>query len=398
MRVSNRFRREAVTDDVMQVSLAGIVVCAGLLLIGWCLRAPLMVALLASFAFGSTAVVSLAALGGSSPLIFTVLALVLLLSIFVRKATFNDLVVVFMEQRAAWIVFGLTFYVCLSAVLLPRLFAGQTAAFVPARTSGRVFEVPLAPVPGNVTQTCYFALGALTFLALSVLLLREANLEKIRRGFLAWCVLHAGLGLVDIVSKLAGAGDILQPIRTAAYALVTDVEEAGFSRIAGGYSEASGFGVATLAALAFAFTYWRRTRSLPVLALAIVLLVLLMLCTSTTAYVGLAIVSIPVIIALTRSMLAGRLARGDLVLLALAVFAVVIVLSIDLYDEHGFSPVVQLFESTILNKPLSASAQERAYWNMKSLQSFADTLGLGIGFGSSRSSSWIIAVVSQIGL
>ena len=41
---------------------------------------------------------------------------------------------------------------------------------------------------------------------------------------------------------------------------------------------------------------------------------------------------------------------------------------------------------------------ERAYWNTKSLQSFVDTSGLGIGFGSSRASSWPIAVISQLGL
>jgi hypothetical protein len=382
----------------MQVSLVGFAVSACLLLVGYCLRAPLIVALMSSFAFGSTAVVTLTALGGSSPLVFTLFAVVLLLFVLIRRTTLGDLALVFAEYRAAWIAVGLMFYVCLSAVLLPRLFAGQTSAFVPARAIGQVIEVPLRPVAGNVTQTSYFVLGVLTFLALSVLLLRHANLQNMQRGFFAWCTLHAALGLADFTSKLLGAGDVIEPIRTAAYALATDVEEAGFSRIAGGYSEASAFGAATLAALAFAFTYWRGTRSSPALALSIVLVVLLVLCTSTTAYVGAVIISVPLILALGRSTLAGRYSRDDLVLFALAVLAVVIALSIYLYNDRQFDPFVQLFKSTILDKPLSASAHERTYWNLASLQSFLDTGGLGVGFGSSRASSWIIAVISQIGL
>jgi hypothetical protein len=382
----------------MQVSAVGLLVCVGLLLLGYCLRAPLIVALLASLAFGTTAVVTLDSLGSSSPLIFILFAFLFSLSVLARKTTLHELGALLAKSQAAWIVCSLTVYAWLSAALLPRLFAGQTNAFVPARAAGRIVEVPLGPVPGNITQTAYFALGAITFLALSVFLAQGANLIKIRRSFFAWCILHAGLGMADLAGKLVGAGDILDPIRTANYTLLTEDEAAGFSRIAGGYSEASGFGTATLACLAFTFTYWRRTRSSIALALSIVLLFLLVICTSTTAYVGVTIISLPLVISLGRSALAGRLYREDLLLLALVLLVIVTVLSIDLYNERQFDPLVQLFETTVLNKSLSLSAQERTYWNLVSLQSFVDTLGLGVGFGSSRSSGWIIAVISQIGL
>jgi hypothetical protein len=51
----------------------------------------------------------------------------------------------------------------------------------------------------------------------------------------------------------------------------------------------------------------------------------------------------------------------------------------------------------IFEKAGSASGQERGYWNYISLKSFADTLGLGVGIGSSRASSWLVAVISQLG-
>src|SRR5262249_9884467 len=90
--------------------------------------------------------------------------------------------------------------------------------------------------------------------------------------------------------------------------------------------------------------------------------------------------------------------REDLMLLVLVLLVIVTVLSIYLYNERQFAPIVQLFETTVLNKSSSVSAQERTYWNLVSLQSFVDTLGLGVGFGSSRASGWIVAVISQIGL
>src|SRR5262245_26795481 len=103
----------------MQVSLAGFAVCAGLLLIGYCLRATLIVALMGSFAFGSTAIGTLTMLGGSSPLVFTLIAFILLLFVLIHRTTLSELALVFTEYRAAWIALGLIFYICLSAILLP---------------------------------------------------------------------------------------------------------------------------------------------------------------------------------------------------------------------------------------------------------------------------------------
>ncbi|MDT3685417.1 MAG: hypothetical protein RO009_10290 [Pseudorhodoplanes sp.] len=381
----------------MQIFVVGALVCAGLLIVGYYQRATVIVALIASFAFGSTAIATIESLGGASPLIFTVFAALLLVSIPLRRHALHDLGVALTRSGAPWIIGSLILYTTLGAIILPRLFAGQTTAFVPSRVSGEVFELPLAPVSGNITQTGYFSLGALVFLALSILLTRRNKLQMIRRGFFTLCVLHVALGFVDLTGKLIGAGDVLMPVRSASYALATNVEEAGFFRIAGGYSEASAFGGVALACLAFTSTYWRRTRSFLAFALSIALIVLLALSTSTTAYVGLTIISLPLVASIIRSILVGRLSGEDLILVALVSLCVTIALAIYLYNSEVFAPVIKLFEATILNKSSSLSGQERAYWNLKSLQSLFDTAGLGIGLGSSRSSSWIISVLSQFG-
>jgi len=85
-------------------------------------------------------------------------------------------------------------------------------------------------------------------------------------------------------------------------------------------------------------------------------------------------------------------------LFALTLLAVIIAFPVYLYNDRQFALFEELLESVVFNKQSSASGQARAQWNLMSLQSFFDTRTLGVGFGSSRASRWIVAVISQIGL
>ena len=383
----------------MQLSIIGMVVCAAILVLGYYCRGILIVSLLASMAFGSTAIVTLSSLGGSSPLIYTFFAGLLLLAVAARRRVWRDLGYAFGNVKPLWLLSALMVYVVVGAWFFPRLFAGQTFAFVQSSTyKGRIVETALAPSSGNISQTGYFVLGGLTAVALCILLLRRDRLGQVRRGFFAWCILHTAMGLLDLVGKMAGVGDILRPIRTASYAMLTEAVQAGFWRIAGAYSEASAFGGVSLACLAFTYTYWRRTGSGLAKWLSAILLGLTLLSTSSTAYVGLAVISMPVVFSLLRSLVSGRLVSQDIVILSAASVGLLAVLTASISKEDFFDPVMRLVDTTITNKINSSSGKERTYWNMKSLQAVADTGGAGIGMGSSRASSWPIAVLSQLGI
>ncbi|MDJ1157095.1 hypothetical protein QNA08_02435 [Chelatococcus sp. SYSU_G07232] len=381
----------------MQVSVAGILIGACLLLLSRQFGAPHLVALVASLAFGSTAIVTLNALGGSTPLVYTPFAMLLALAVALRRDALHELSRLFARQRVAWVIVGLTAYAFIGAYILPRLFAGQTSAFVPSRALERVLEVPLAPVSGNISQTGYFALGAVTFLALGICLRGEGALDAVRRGFLLWATLHVGMGVLDLAGKMVGMGDVLLPIRSAGYAFMTDRAAEGFWRIVGGYSEASAFAAASLACLAFVFTYWRATGSRIALFLTLATLTLLILSTSSTAYVGGAAVAVPVVASIVRSALVGRLSHRDLQVIGVLTLAIAGILAVYLYNERLFEPFLRLLETMVVDKAASGSGRERIYWNQRSIQSFLDTGGLGIGFGSSRASSWPVAVLSQLG-
>lgn len=380
----------------MDPSIPGLLVLLALLALGRWLGAAVVIGLFASLPFGSTALGTVGALGGSSPLIYVGFVGLLLVSVGLRRGFADRLAYVLARHGTARVMAVLTVCAVAGAVLLPRLFLGQTTVFVPSPEG--VKKLLLAPTSSNITQTGYFVLAALTYFAFAASLLEKGQMEAVRRGFLAWAVIHAALGTVDLAGKLSGAGDLLSPIRTATYAYLVDVEEVGFWRIAGGHSEASAFGSVTLACLAFSFTYWRVSRSRPVLLLTLLLLALLLLSTSSTAYAGFAIVASFAALSMAISALRGRLSSSDLLVLSLVWLALIVVLSLYLADEQVFDPIVRLFEAVVLNKSSSGSAEQRFYWNAQSLQAFLDTFGLGVGLGSSRASSWLVAVISQLGV
>ena len=385
----------------MEPSLAGILICFGLLAVARFFDMPTIVALIASLAFGSTAIVTLPALGGSSPMVFVALLMVLLGSVALRRNWPRDLQRVFFQQPTAWLVLLLSIYTVAGAFLLPSLFTGEATVFVPQRlegTAGDIVKTTLAPVSGNVTQTLYFVFGALAFFALSMVLLRPNALKAIRQGFFVWATLHVSAGFLDLFGKFAGIDDILSPIRSASYAMATIVDLGAFWRIAGTYSEASAFGAATVLLLAFTFTYWRQTRSKFALSLFVLLIILLTLSTSSTAYFAGAIIAVVFSISLARSLLKDRLQAGDIGAVCVGVGVLVIALGLEAYDHRILAPLWQLFDAMIFNKASSGSGYERAYWNYQSFVSVYETMGLGIGLGSSRSSSWIVSVISQFGV
>jgi hypothetical protein len=384
----------------MEPSIAGILICCGLFAAALLTEAPVIVALMASLAFGSTAIVTLPALGGSSPLIYVVFLMALFATVGLRRNLVGELGTVFTQQPLAWLVVLLTLYTVVGALVFPRMFEGQTNVFVPVRSeagAGRIAEVLLAPVTGNVTQSMYFVITALSFFAFSVLLPQQGTLQAIRKGFFAWAGLHASLGFIDLFGKVAGLGDVLAPVRSASYEMLTNVDAAGFWRIAGGYSEASAFGAMTVSLLAFTFTYWKKTNNRLAQVLSVALLTLLVLSTSSTAYVAGAVLLVFVVFSITSAALQDRLRTQDVVVLAVACVVVVGAFGIALHNASALEPFARLFDEMIVNKGLSASGTERAYWNWRSLESVVDTVGFGVGIGSSRASSWMIAVASQLG-
>jgi hypothetical protein len=379
----------------MAGSVAGLIVILGLLVLGRTLGAPVVIGLFGSLAFGATAIVSLGE-GGSSPLIYSMFLLMLFATTLRRSDVFGTLAEILQRHWSPWVIVLLAVYVVGGSLVLPRLLAGETTAFIPIR--GSIEEMPLAPVPGNFTQTAYFSLGVLAFFAFSILGTERTFLTTVRRGMLVLVSMNVLLGALDLAGKVVGQPDLLSVIRTANYAMLTEVDVGGFWRISGGFSEASAFAAAGVACLGFAFTYWRATGSVLALCLLTAQLVLLVFSTSTTAYVSLALLSIPVAFSIVGGALGGGLKGRDLSIVAAAAVGVALVGFLVASDAPIVGQFTDLINSMVFQKYASASGVERAYWNARGVQAFIDSGGLGIGMGSSRSSSWAVSVLAQFGV
>jgi hypothetical protein len=380
----------------MELSLAGLVVTAILLLVGWGAGSALLVALLCSLPFGATAWGTLSALGGSSPLIYTIFAVLLMLRVALRPAASADFAATFASHWVMPLLALLSVYAVASSILFPNIFLGQTSVFVPIK--GAIYEVPLSPVSGNITQCAYFVLGAICCFAFAADLHRSKNHAAIIKALFAWCSVNALLGTIDLGGKLVGLTDMLAPIRTASYAYLTESMEHNFWRIVGGFSEASAFASHTIACTAFSFAYWRETGSRAAIVLCAVNFSLLVLSTSTTAYVALVFLSLPLLMSVLCSFANLRISRREIQILLLGLSGLVLVTAVVVITPTVSQPFVDLLNNMVLRKGESSSAQERGYWNSRSLESVIDTFGLGVGLGSSRASSWIIAVISQMGI
>ena len=329
-------------------------------------------------------------------MLFAPLACLLIASALRSRHCWTDLARVFSLHWTPVIILALFAYTLAGAIIMPRLFAGQTTVFIPS--GGRIVETLLMPVWGNINQSGYFAAGALSYFSLSTILMRDKSFHSVKVAFFTFATLHAGLGLIDFAGKMLGLGDLLSPIRTAGYAMLVEVQSEGFWRIVGGFPEASAFGAASLLAIGFTFSYWRATSSRPAFLLSVLLLFLLLSSTSTTAYVGLAILSLMLVLSFFFRMIAGRFTSHDLIVLAGGIIALTILVGLETFNENALRPFVRVLESATVEKTASASAEERFYWNQKSWQNLLDTGGLGIGLGSSRASSWFFAVASQLGV
>ncbi len=147
----------------MVPSLAGVLVFAALLVIGRLSGGTIVIGLFASLAFGCTAIGSLPGLG--TPLIYTMFALLLIGNVALRPNLSQELALIFRQHVSATIACVLAVWALASAIILPRLFAGETSAFVPV--NGEICEFQLAPTSGNITQTAYLTAGIIAFLCLA---------------------------------------------------------------------------------------------------------------------------------------------------------------------------------------------------------------------------------------
>lgn len=296
---------------------------------------------------------------------------------------------------------ALAAYGIAGAFLLPRLFAGATGVNAIGATEygPSLVLVPLGPTSGNVTQSIYLVADVVCFLAVLTYAATPQGFARVIRALLVYAAANIAFAGIDLVTGLTGTGFLLDFIRNADYQLHLEETTGGLRRIVGSFTETSAFSYAAVGSLGFTAQLWLLGHR-PWLTgtLSFASLTLLAFSTSTTAYAA-----TPVLLAALYAGALSRVARGrapatSFVYLALAPPATLLLGLAIALTPAAAQAILDFLDVAVLAKSASQSGLERAQWNQTALQNFFDTFGMGGGLGSIRASSFVLAVLSNLGI
>jgi hypothetical protein len=374
-------------------------------LIAWSTTATaqtVLVLLLASIPFASLALLPVGITGGFSIFPQSVFAVALILKVLGPQMlpVSGRLVALLRLQHLGFLALFLLIGV-LSTVIMPRLFFEDVIIY-PMRENAA--PDLLRPIQANFSQLAYVALSILTVFAVALIASQRDFLRTLLTALLVGGVVTISTGLIDIAAASAGMSRLLEPFRNANYAFFTHTEAAGIRRVVGFTTEASAYGpicVDFAAAIGMLRNFYAEGCQRILAGMVAVCLVgMAVLSTSSTAYGGLSVLMVAYTAnwirrAFFSSSLGQRGIVSELLVgLGVAIAALVVLLA----NASVFEPLHVMIEEIIFKKPMTDSFAERSEWNTVAWNTVASTWGLGVGLGSTRTSSWFAALVSNTGL
>jgi hypothetical protein len=374
-------------------------------LIAWsttCSAQTVLVLLLASIPFAGLAMLPVALTGGLSILPQSLFAVVLILKVLCPQLlpVSPKLVAALRFQHLGFLALFLLVSIVATAIM-PRLFLEEIIV-IPMRENWAADL--LRPTKANFSQLGYVTLSVLTVFAVTTITNQPGFLRTLLTGALVGGVVCVATGLIDLVAASTGMSDLLQPFRNADYGFLTHTEIAGVRRVVGFAPEASAYGpicvdfAATIGLLRTLFTEGRERFLATVVAVMLVAMALLS--TSSTAYGGLAVLGLAYAANwIRRTFFSSPLGQAGLMSELLVGLGVMIALVFVLLVHASlFDPLLNVVDENIFRKQLTDSFVERSQWNTVAWNTVASTWGLGIGLGSTRTSNWFAAVVSNGGV
>ena len=371
-------------------------------LVGW-LAGPafLIGAFFVSTLLGSAAAVTLTSLGSANIqpayLMFGFVALYAVAQPRLRSAALASLA---FPNEGFWLA-ATALYAVLSAVFLPRIFAGLTYVYTIARTEVGLglLLTPLAPTTGNITQTVYFIGDVVCFLVFAAFARNSAGLRSIAMAGVVCAAINLLFAGLDLITYWTGTTALLGFLRNATYRMLDDAAVGDFKRIVGSFPEASTFAYFTVGLFAFCAKLWL-ARVWPRFTGPIALLSLLALVfsTSSSGYAGLLGFLAALFLVSLGQVAIQPVTKPTFAFVVIApILVVALIVGLRLHGP-SWRIASDLVEQTVVDKLSTQSGVERSHWNQQALINIADTDGLGGGVGSVRASSFPIAVLGNIGI
>jgi hypothetical protein len=285
------------------------------------------------------------------------------------------------------------------AILLPRLLHGTTLVFpVDRAVVGDVLLQPLGPVSGNLSQAIYCIGDVVVYACMYAFLRYRGAYRALAGGIFLLTFLDVLAGLIDVGTHAVGL-DVMSVIKTAQYADMSGEEFGGMLRITGTFSETSAFSSFTLPLFVFCLNLWvigYRPKLAGVLAAATG--ALLLMSTSGTAYVGLGTYMVVQLFSRPGRVAPAAVARKQRMWIIAGCAGLLGTIYVILFMPAVLTALSDFFNMTVAGKASSSSGIERMSWNTQGVTNFLDTYGIGVGLGSIRTSSFLVAVLANLGV
>ena len=304
------------------------------------------------------------------------------------------------NEPAFWLA-CLVIYGVASAYFLPRVMTGSMQIIPLGSTAldDTGSTIPLVPVSSNLTQSVYLIANLLCFCMTVAICSTLGGFKAVLGGIIAYTALNILVAALDLGTYATGTQELLSFMRNAQYVLHTDDEVSGMKRIVGSFTEASSFARSTLGVLGFTGTLWLLAyRPMMTGTIALISTFLLVLSTSSTGLVGvpaLALLLFGTALFRCGSRAAARYSNTAVLYGPLIVLFVGLIVAL---DQKIFEQVFDYLSLVVLDKSTSDSGIERSSWNTLGIQNFVDSWGIGVGLGTARTSSFVVALLATVGI
>jgi len=301
--------------------------------------------------------------------------------------------------RPAFWLAGLLLYGAATGLFAPRLLAGVTQ-IVPLGISEYNADggtVPLGPVSSNLTQAVYLTADLISFCLLVAIGSTPKGFVALVIGLISYAAANIVFGLMDLLGGPVGR-DLLGLIRNAQYTMRENDTVAGVKRVVGSWPEASAFAGTTLGSLGFCGTMWLcgRFSRWTGIAFVISLFLIIRSTSSTGLFAAPLCLALLYMTAVVRSGANWGSFNSSATLLLAPPIAAICLMMIAL-DETLTRQITDYVDLLIFSKANSSSGSERGAWNAYALANFVDSSGLGVGLGTARTSSFVMALLSNVG-
>ena len=355
--------------------------------------------------FGSFAVIPPVLTAGLTFVPTPMTAMLLIGKTFVKPAYLMRAISSALDVRRLGLLTGFMLMAIVVTIFMPRIFANRVMV-IPIRGDLSTAS-PLFPTAQNISQIAYLTISIVS-VAVFAQILKTAKMQQTVLHALVWAsALTIFTGMLDFASQYVAIGQLLDPFRTATYALLVDVELTTGKRVVGLMPEASSFGSLCLSLLCLVYFMRRaidhnRTREIYAPALCIGLIGFAWLSTSSATYLGLALFFVMAAVEWIMRFVDNRydpLRKRYLnVEFAAVILAVVAAALIMLLEPAIIETVSKMIDRMVFQKTETSSFEERNMWTYVSLNALAQTWGIGVGIGATRASNSVVAAVSNVGI